>query len=104
MKYIVITWGFSTHDGKPYLDCYLEIDKDTNVSAIKMMELRGVTQGTKLAMFHASDEITRETLEEYVARGTEDVFAKLREAHFKAGDVIRKKPESNAVDFIVGFF
>ena len=101
MKPVVITWGFSQYDGKPYLDCYIEVDHDShNVGAVKMMELRGSTQGTKLALLKIPKEAGREYIEEYIAHNTEDVIKLLKSAFVRSGDITRTRHENSAIDFI----
>ena len=101
MKAVVISWGFSTHDGKPYLDCYIEVDHNSeNVGAVKMMELRGTTQGTKLALLKIPKEAGREYIEEYIAHNTEDVIKLLRSAFVRSSEITRTRHENSAIDFI----
>lgn len=102
MKPIVITWGFSTQDGKPYLDCYHEVaDLDTG-HEIRMMDLRGKTQGTRLALFKVPKEFKREDMEKFIEFSGEEEISKLRKAQINVNEILRKRySESNAIDFIL---
>ena len=101
MKPVVISWGFSQHDGKPYLDCYLDVDHDSNgVQAVHMMELRGSSQGTKLALLKIPKEEGRDYIENFISLDSEEVIKLLKSAHIRAGDITRKGHEHSAIDFI----
>jgi len=101
MKPVVISWGFSPYNGKIYLDCYLEIDHDSNgVQDLYMMELRGSSQGTTLALLKIPREEGRQYVEDYINLEDESVLALLKSAKIRAGDITRKGHENNAIDFI----
>ena len=104
MKPVVITWGFSQYNGKLYLDCYLEIqDCEKDGSAIKIMDLRGRTQGTKLALLRIPKDQDREYIETYIKEGSrEEVTKLLNEAKVNVNEITRKRMSANnAIDFIM---
>jgi len=101
MKPVVITWGFSQDDGTPYLDCYLEIrDCSKDGTAVRIMELRGSTQGTTLCLLQVPADTKREDIESYIKMNTPDVIELLRKAKVRSGDITRKGIENQALDFI----
>ena len=101
MKPVVITWGFSQNDGKPYLDCYLEIDNDSRgVQSLYLMELRGSTQGTSLALLKIPTEMGKDYIEDFIEANTEEVIKLLKSAKISAKDITRKGHEQSAIDFI----
>ncbi len=101
-KQVVITWGYSTVDGSPELDCYLEIeDARKDGMAIKMMDLRGRFNSTnKMCLFNVDDEFTREMMSDFITSNTPSAIALLKRASIRAGDVLRTAHENNAIDFI----
>lgn len=103
MKQVVITWGFSSNDGKPELDCYLEItDAQHDGMAIKMMDLRGrFNSSNKMALFQVADEFTRETMEEYIKTNSPCALEMLKKGSVRAGDITRKGSTHQAIDFIM---
>jgi len=103
MKQVVITWGFSNSDGKPELDCYLEItDAKHDGMAIKMMDLRSrFNSSNKMALFQVDDEFTRETMEDYIKTNTPCALELLKKASVRAGDITRKGYDHQAIDFIM---
>jgi len=103
MKQIVITWGFSSSDGKPELDCYLEItDAKKDGMAIKMMDLRSrFNSSNKMALFNVDKEFTREMMEEYIKTNTPCALKLLKQASVRAGDITRKGHDHQAIDFIM---
>ena len=103
MKQIVITWGYSSVDGKPELDCYLEItDAHKDGVAIKMMDLRSRFNSTnKMCLFNVDDSFTRDIMSDFITSNTTHAIALLKRASIRAGDVLRKRHESNAIDFIL---
>lgn len=101
MKPVVISWGFSQYDGKPYLDCYIDVDHNSeNVGAVKMMELRGSSQGTKLALLKIPKEAGREYVEDYISHGGDEVIKLLKSAFVRSSEITRTRHENSAIDFI----
>ena len=100
MKPVLITWGFSPQDGKPYLDCYLEVDGNAEVSSVKMMELRGTVQGTKLALLKIPRDCNRKYIEEFIEHNTTEVIELLNSAFVRSGEITRCGHENQAIDFI----
>ena len=103
MKQVVITWGFNQYNGEPYLDCYLEItDCDKDGTAVKMMDLRGRSQGTTLALIRVPTECQREDIANYIKMNTSDVIELLKKAKVHVNEITRKRmSENNAIDFIM---
>ena len=102
MKPVVISWGFNPYNGKPYLDCYLTINDLDDTTAIRMIDLRGKTQGTQMALLRIPKGCHREDIEEYISYNTAEVIETLRKARITPNDILRKKySESNAIDFIM---
>jgi len=103
MNTVVITWGFNPNDGKPYLDCYLPItDPTKDASAIKMMDLRGSSQGTSLALIRIPEGCEREDIEKYIEMNTPDAIELLKKAKVRVDDLVRRPHENQAIDFIIG--
>ncbi len=104
MKPVVITWGFCQYTGKLYLDCFLEVtDCSKAGTAVKMMELRGSTQGTHLALLRIPKEMDREYVEDYIKEGDfHSVVQLLNKAKVRASEITRKRvSDNNAIDFIM---
>ena len=104
MKPVIITWGFDPYNGKLYLDCYLEVTNcDKDVTAVKMMNLRGRTQGTHLALLRIPKDQDREYIETYIKEGRfHDVVQLLNKAKVNISDITRKKmSDIQAIDFIM---
>jgi len=102
MKPIVITWGYSQNDGKPYLDCYHEVTDLDDGNSIRMMDLRGKTQGTRLALFKVPKEFKREDMANYIKFSGDEEIKTLRKAQINVNEILRTRySESNAIDFIV---
>lgn len=102
MKYLVITWGFCQHSGTPYLDCYLEItDAKKDAHAIRMMELRGSTQGTTLTLLRVPKDCERKDMDNYIKYMTPETLALLKKAKVRYNDITRKGVENQAIDFIL---
>jgi len=104
MKHVVITWGFDQYNGNLYLDCYLEVqDCEKDGSAIKMMDLRGRSQGTQVALLRIPKDQDREYIETYIKEGSrEDGTRLLRKAKVNVNEITRSKMSDNqAIDFIM---
>ena len=103
MKQIVITWGYNPTEGKPELDCYLEItDVKHDGTAIRMMDLRSrFNNSNKMALFNVDDNFTREMMQDYIKTNTPSMIAMLNKASIRAGDVLRKSYDNQAIDFIM---
>ena len=104
MKPVIITWGFYLHNGNIYLDCYLEIqDCERDGAAVKMMDLRGRTQGTKLALLRIPKDEDRDYIENYIKEGEREIVLELlQKAKVNVNEITRNKMSSNqAIDFIM---
>ena len=101
MKPVVISWGFNPYNGKIFLDCYLDIDdKRYGVTDVYMMEIRGNTQGTTLALLKIPKEEGRQYIEEYINLGDKSVLELLKSAKISAREITRKGHKHSAIDFI----
>ena len=101
MKAVIITWGFSQENGKPYLDCYTEVDHNSNnVVNVKMMELRGIHQGTKLALLKIPKDAGRDYVNDFIKLDSEEVIKLLKSAFVRSSEITRTRHENAAIDFI----
>jgi len=102
MKQVIISWGFSQHTGDLYLDCYLEItDAQKDATAVKMIELRGSSQGTHLALVRIPKDCERDYIESLIKDvPRKEIIALLNKAKIRASDVLRKGDTNQAIDFI----
>ena len=101
MKPIVISWGFSSYSGEPYIDCYLEIN-DLKIAATEIKLIwRGRSQGTVLALLRVPNECKREDMEDYLELNKEKAIKLFKRAEFKAYEVTRRNYTNQAIDFIM---
>jgi len=101
MKNVLITWGFSHHDGTPYLDCYLDLDDlQSTPHEARMMDMRCSSQGTKLALLRLPKDYKREYLENYINHASKEDIKTLNTAKININNITRKAHESQAIDFI----
>ena len=104
MKPVLITWYFDPNTGDIKLDCYLELDDPSQVQAVKMVYLRAGVQQAHPALLHLPEGATRETVEEYICNESikKEVLQKLNKAKVNQNDIVRKKLETSAIDFLAG--
>ena len=102
MQPVLITRYFCPDTGDIKLDCFLELDNPRHASAVRMVYLRAGVQQAHPALLHIPEGATRENVEEYISNQAlkKEVLLKLKEAKVQENEIIRRKLDTNASDFL----
>ena len=100
---VLLTWGFNPRNGKLELDCFLELNTEKAAEAVKMIYLRAAHNNHQVALFHVPQGSERGFVEEWLSLvDTKTAVDKFKKGKVAINDVVRRKNETNAIDFILG--
>jgi hypothetical protein len=100
----LITWGFDSMSGEPYLSCWLECDKAENAQSVRMLFIRAQFTQENVSLLRLEEGMTRGDVEEWITSKTirSEVVKKLTEAKVRESDIVRRKHEAgNAMDYLM---
>jgi hypothetical protein len=100
MKPTLITWYFND-DGNLEMACYLEL-KTAKPDEVQGIFLRSLMGRDNVALLHIPEDVDRKELQSYVENKTiqDEVVTKLKNAKVRKDQILRKKLENNAADFL----
>jgi hypothetical protein len=103
MKPVLISWLFND-DGELEMACYLELNT-ASPADVSGVFLRSDLGRDKVALLHVPDDLQRNEIADYVENKAirDEVVAKLKKAKVRKEDILRKRLENNAADFIASF-
>jgi len=100
----LITWGFNSRSGEPYLACWLDCSKSENAQSVRMLFIRAQFTQENVSLLRLEEGMTRGDVEEWITNPTtrSEVISKLNKAKVREMDIVRKIHEGgNAMDFIM---